>query len=296
MIDPKLPLGFTPEQFRRLQEMAGQAQVVIDRHKAMIAQFQPVLEKVHADLERFRGQTQQAVNLLLPRFEVFSQNMQRALEVLRPTLEAIGKQQKKAALVEGSGWLPHYTTPFSEILETETPEQVHERLSAFYRDRWDEVRPALTEAMEKIDVDAEAKATFAEALRAHERGDFRCAPRLLFPEIERVGREKLKLKQEFSGKVHLVEPAEGLPIGIVLRELGGGVKLLEKLIDQVYLKVRGNPNSAEILADTVPNRHAAIHGLAVYNTQQTSLNAIIIAEFTFLFIEVLQRYSEETPE
>jgi hypothetical protein len=50
MTEPKSPLGFTPEQFQRIQEMARQAQAVIDRQNTMIVQLQPVMERGSPDL------------------------------------------------------------------------------------------------------------------------------------------------------------------------------------------------------------------------------------------------------
>ncbi|HVU11776.1 MAG TPA: hypothetical protein VHD90_10870, partial [Phototrophicaceae bacterium] len=239
MTEPKSPLGFTPEQFQRMQEMARQAQAVIDRQNDMIVQLQPVMERFQADIARITAQTRQVANLLAPRFDAFSRTMRSLFEVLRPTFEAIGNERNKAGLVEGSGWLPHHTTPFAQMSDVGTPEQVREELSAFYRSNWDVVRAALTDAVSRIDVDVEAKETFEEALRAHERGDYRCAPRLLYPEIERVARQKLKLA-DFNSRRDLIDNANGLPLGFVLRELSGGLTLLEKLVDHLYARVDDN--------------------------------------------------------
>ena len=41
--------------------------------------------------------------------------------------------------------------------------------------------------------------------------------------------------------------------------------------------------------EPVPNRHAAVHGLAVYSSMQSSLNAIFMADFIFQAIGVLKR-------
>jgi hypothetical protein len=41
---------------------------------------------------------------------------------------------------------------------------------------------------------------------------------------------------------------------------------------------------AEVAADPVPNRHAALHGLVVYSTRQASMNALIMAEYAHLSI------------
>lgn len=49
-------------------------------------------------------------------------------------------------------------------------------------------------------------------------------------------------------------------------------------------------------ADTVPNRHAALHGIVSYNTQQTRLNAIIMADFIFHMVSQLKKYAAAIEE
>ena len=43
----------------------------------------------------------------------------------------------------------------------------------------------------------------------------------------------------------------------------------------------------------MPNRHAAIHGLVVYNSQKASMNALIIAEFVLLTVSAVRAQSIE---
>jgi hypothetical protein len=38
-------------------------------------------------------------------------------------------------------------------------------------------------------------------------------------------------------------------------------------------------NFVDISADAVPNRHAALHGYCVYDNAQSSLNALIMADY-----------------
>ncbi len=90
------------------------------------------------------------------------------------------------------GWVPNHTTPFDLVAECgDDDSRLQTSLLAYYTDNWPEVRARLELRMSSLDVDDEAKATFREALDAHEGGLYRCASRLLFPEFERVFRGAL---------------------------------------------------------------------------------------------------------
>ena len=59
-------------------------------------------------------------------------------------------------------------------------------LLTYYTDNWSEVRTQLETRMSSHEIDDEAKATFREALDAHEAGFYRSVSRVLFPEFERM--------------------------------------------------------------------------------------------------------------
>jgi hypothetical protein len=47
----------------------------------------------------------------------------------------------------------------------------------------------------------------------------------------------------------------------------------------------GAENLAKISGDSIPNRHAAIHGYVSYDSAQSSLNAIFITDYIFQVIQ-----------
>lgn len=217
------------------------------------------------------------------------------------------EEGRKAKLVDNTGWLPHHTTPFDSLDESASQDEAAQAVANYYRDKWDEVEQAFVDQLERYNVDDEAKTTLKEALAAHRQGLFRVAPRLLFPEIERVCSEEF-----FEGK-HLVQVTTPkgkktrLPITrlkevreMMLRLPAGHLKayayswqLFKKVESHLYEDVDETQESEvqRYRADPVPNRHAALHGIVSYNTQQTSLNAIVMADFIFHMVSQLKKYA-----
>lgn len=217
------------------------------------------------------------------------------------------EEGRKAKLVDNTGWLPHHTTPFDLLDEDGSQDEAAQAVANYYRDNWDEVEQAFTEQLERYHVDDEAKTTLREALAAHRQGLFRVGPRLLFPEIERVCSEEF-----FDGK-HMVPVTTPkgkkttLPITrlkevreMMLKLPAGHLKayayswqLFKKVESHLYEDVDETQESEvqRYRADPVPNRHAALHGIVSYNTQQTSLNAIIMADFIFHMVSQLKEYA-----
>ena len=138
-------------------------------------------------------------------------------------------------------------------------------------------------------VDDEANATFIEALDAHGLGLYRVAPRLLFPEIERLARAgrlgKIAILDDIRDKVERQE------IGLsALAPSGGGPVLaqFQRMTDHLYEKVLTPEKVADLANDPVPNRHAALHGLVCYRTMKNSLNALIMTELMYRIISLVK--------
>ena len=219
------------------------------------------------------------------------------------------KEGRKVALVEKSGWLPHHTTPF-DLLESEGMEQdqIADLIAEYYAKEWAAVEQAFLAKLAVYDVDDEAKETMIEALAAHRQGMFRIAPRLMFPEIERVCSDAF-----FDGKRTITVPTKNgkqsrLPITRLkevwemVREMPLGDlaayeyswQLFRKVEDHLYDEVGDDETAREkYRADPVPNRHGALHGIICYKTQQTSLNTIIMADFIFHLVSQLKKYAAE---
>ena len=241
-----------------------------------------------------------------------------------------------------AGWLPHYTTPFDQIAGCgKDTDAIRSRLLDYYKNNWKNVRSEIEARLLNYKIDAETKATFREALDAHEAGLYRCVCRVLFPEIERVLRTEL-----FNGKIGRIGYREFIETLVgenkptdakkksprtrvpEVRKSVVGKKSIEAFMheglydlaifghltkalrEKEKKKRRERPVSEsnqpifglftdvdteehrEILKkNPIPNRHAAIHGLVVYSSPQSSLNAIFIAEYIFRIVTAMSRSS-----
>ena len=241
------------------------------------------------------------------RLQPLAMKLQRLKEAAAPIVREFVKWNVSCEVLGRAGWLPHYTTPFDYIAECgEDIEAVQSRLLDYYKSNWQNVRSEIESRLPDYKIDAEAKATFREALDAHEAGFYRCVCRVLFPEIERVFRAELfnnKIKighrrinyKDFIKK--LVDDddsigdfiTEGLYDLSVFGHLTKAIRKedaseSDKLIFGLFSGVWSEEDRERLQQNPVPNRHAAIHGLVVYSSQQNSLNAIFIADYVFRII------------
>ena len=191
-------------------------------------------------------------------------------------------------------------------------------LLAYYTDNWPEVRARLESRVSSLDIDDEAKATFREALDAHEGGLYRCVSRLLFPEFERVFRGALfegragqiqyhEFVTKLTGDAANLELADFLTAGIqdmvLFKYLTEGVRNSHASGNHSGCAApKYEPGLAVGVDDTnlerakqspIPTRHAVAHGLVPYSSQQSSLNAIFIADYVF---SVVSRALRNKPE
>lgn len=212
----------------------------------------------------------------------------------------LARHARRAQVLDEAGWLPHHSMPFARMEECAGDvDAVHELLCLHYAKRWPDVCQDIEVRLAEYDIDDEAKATFVEAINAHEAGFYRSVCRVLMPEIERVSRAEL-----YEGKPRgisslplLRELAGQLPITAV--EPGGflALNLFRRLSAHLYEDVWDEDSRRRFAEDPVPNRHAAVHGLVVYSSMQSSLNAIFMADFIFQAISVLKRMaSDQTPD
>jgi hypothetical protein len=171
-------------------------------------------------------------------------------------------------------------------------------LDQHVRADWSDVRKRLCESAAAAGVDEEALATYDEALQAHEAGLYRSVVRLLFPEIERLAREKVyggDRREAPSGRrtkgtlnTGLKDFREAvwskLPAGVAANTKYG-ITLAHKMYEHLYKWVgESDENVAEFRDDPVPNRHASQHGYVVYSTHQNSMNMLAMADFMFHLI------------
>lgn len=232
-----------------------------------------------------------------------------AFKPLQDLFARLATKSAKAKLLENCGWLPHETMPLEGLEEAAGASgDVDKLVEAHYIDNWDAVEATLSASVGGYEIDDEAKATFSEALMAHRLGLHRVAPRLLFPEIERVvsvelhdGRHHVTTPNGRQGKSiaslnDLRETVEEIPAGDVLA-YSFAAELLKKLDAHFYERVDDSAEGvAKFAADPVPNRHAALHGIVSYNSLKSSLNALIMTDFIFHLVSRMKQYIDTAPE
>lgn len=209
-------------------------------------------------------------------------------ESVKEVLRQAGIEDECCKRIEKSGWIPHESSPWDLASdENLAPEQLKTAIEDYYITEWDRVAAILNSRVSSYSIDDEAKATFFESVHAHGQKLFRCAPRILFPEIERVsraeihnGRAKTPItsQKDLQSQIGEMTPAEMAPLGMA------GFRFYMKLTNHVYLqtdKLNDTESLNAVLIDPVPNRHVALHGLASYSTFQSSLNAIILTDYIF---------------
>lgn len=192
-----------------------------------------------------------------------------------PYLQAFRKWDRAVDALNAVGWLPYRSEPPLRFIEECGDDfgLLNKRISNYYRTRWREIRDDMTSRLADYHIDDEAKATFREALSAHEGGHYRCVCRVLFPEIERVirvGRDKTKILERLTGTRDLADLAFRERFGLIL---------FDRLVDHMYENVGDQPEKFD--RDPVPNRHAAMHGLVRYSTHQHSMNMLILTDYVF---------------
>ena len=107
------------------------------------------------------------------------------------------------------------------------------------------------------------------------------------PEIERVSRIELhgdNLREKITSQPHLRELAGQLSLNAVEPRGYYGLVLFKKLTDHLYNRIATEEDRNRCNQDPVPNRHAAVHGLVVYSSNQNSLNTIFMADYIFQII------------
>lgn len=235
------------------------------------------------------------LKLLLRATRVGFWRLSKWLEARRPLIEALVDTWSRYHTLDRSGWLPHHTTPFHLLdpLE-EDAEKTSGVIAEYYRREWPTIEAAFRSRIDGYDWDEETKATFYEALVAHRHGLYRAVPRTLFPDIERKVREAF-----FSGdlkprtSLEEVRHAVGkMGFSSLTRTGVFSLKLYDKFADHLYSHVRTHEQLATVANDPVPNRHATLHGLVVYSTEKSSLNALIMAEFAHESISALMQLAD----
>lgn len=235
---------------------------------------------------------------------------------LEPLAEAIvGEFSKydfaRTKLME-AGWVPHYTMPFDSLsAQDSSPDVLQKELLDHYTSEWGQIRSTIHSRVLCYAIDDDCKASFLEAICAHEIGLYRCVPRLLYPEIERLLRIEMNIDGHISPKCMaqmLTERGSNLtkvasiedfiPNGLFELEL---FDLITAVMDTkeslsasrpspgLYEQILGANSMGLASASPIPNRHAVVHGLVAYASAQSSLNMIFIADYYFQAISSIKK-------
>ena len=270
---------------RTLQESSGRTYVRDFERLAQAAT--PIATQVSAAVRQMEGSLGPVLERLnewsadaapiLEEFNRLAATVAEATERLQPALKQFHERKQTHDALDKVGWLPHPSVPYRLVEGCgDDPALLDRRIAGYYRTRWIEIRDEMTSSLAEYHIDDEARATSREALAAHEAGLCRCVCRLLFPEIERmigagrrVGSRKMLQKLTESGD----------PKDRELRELFDWV-MLERLRTHAYGQVdEGEQKRFE--RHSVPNRHAAMHGLVAYSTHKHSMNMLILTDYVF---------------
>ena len=257
---------------------------------------------------------------LAERMQTFAKNLKAIEEALAPTAEALVPIVLKAVrefsqleqyreVLGRAGWVPHYTTPFGYVTECDDDiEAIRSGLCDHYKNNWLKVRLEIESRLSSYNITSEAKATFREALDAHEAGLYRCVCRVLFPEIDQLFRTELfenkignmgskaMIKGLVAGESDLAQDkslGDFMPNGIYELILFEYLTKVLKEKDEIditepifglYTSFNTEETLERLKQDPVPNRNAAMHGLVAYSTPQNSLNMIFVADYIFQII------------
>lgn len=234
--------------------------------------------EVNTAAEQIRGQFTDAFGQM-PIFDPF-----------KGWFNEIVRGQRERQRMEKAGWLPHYTTPF-DVLDNIEDEEIDNFLASHYTEQWPEVKAAFIKRLDDYSIDEEAKATFKEALNAHEHGFYRTVPRTLFPEIERIARQEFhagSMEQVVTSQHKLIEIAGNL-FPHETESYGFFDLILYSALTNHLYEYCNAIQLPEISKNPVPNRHAAIHGHVSYSTMKNSINTLIIIDFIFQVIHAAKK-------
>ena len=183
---------------------------------------------------------------------------------------------------KATGWLPHLNVPFIELLSEAKgdSEQFADLVRAYYDEHEEEIIENIAERLAEYSVDEGDKEILQESISVHQSGFFRSACLGVLPLIEKVIREDwLRLPIGRSGRYQKIKDAIGdQPTRDFIIDGKHEWVIALYILKGLYESVDPS-NLQDVQLSSMPNRHAASHGLANYNTKKPSFNAIICADY-----------------
>ena len=239
---------------------------------------QPLMRRLSDVFEKWETTLQPFFQELEPAF----QGLATLAEAAAPYLQKFVRYHTIVDKFDATGWLPYHLAPV-DYVEHYEGDSIHleKTISEFYVTQWHHIRKDIESRLDTYHIDDEARETFREAFSAHENENYRCVCRVLFPEIERMIR--LNLFND-AGRIHTREMLGKLiderPLEDFVSQEAFGLVLFGRLAKHLYEQVADEERN-KFEQDFVPNRHAALHGLASYSTHKHSMNMIIMADYIF---------------
>ena len=190
---------------------------------------------------------------------------------------------------EEVGWFPHSTFPRHLWNWNGDETYSDEMILTHYRKNWSRVSHVIRNELASCDVDFDAKEAIRQALIAHENGLYQLVPPALFAAIE--GAVRVCLNDDRVGSIsvkdQLLKRVGRLPL-FVLPDGTLAIVGFAQLSHHLYENIYTDDVRERFLEASIPNRHAAIHGLVIYSSEKSSLNAIFVAMYVFQILTVLK--------
>ena len=239
---------------------------------------QPLMQRLSDVFEQWETTLQPFFQELEPVFQGFAS----LAEMAAPHVQKFVRYHKIVEKFDATGWLPYHLAPV-DYVENYEGDTIHlERiLSEYYVTQWPKIRKDIESRFGDYHIDDEARDSFREAFSAHEHENYRCVCRVLFPEIERMIRLNLfndvgRIQtSEMLGKLIGERPLEDF-----ISQEAFSLVLFGRLARHLYEQVNDEERN-KFEQNFVPNRHAAMHGLASYSTHKHSMNMIIMTDYIF---------------
>ena len=196
---------------------------------------------------------------------------------------------REKAQFEAAEWFPHSTFPRHLLNWNGHEAYSDEIVLSYYRENWSTVSQVIEKELSECHVDRDAKEAVRQALIAHENRLYQLVPPSLFAAIERAVRVCLYDDKvgSISVKDRLVNLVGRLPISVLPDGLLAFVGFTQ-LSHHLYENIHTDDVRERFLDASIPNRHAAIHGLVIYSSEKSSLNAIFAAMYVFRILTVLK--------
>lgn len=281
------------QEVKTLQRAAELRSAVQSMHQLGLAAAQ-LLEKIQSDYTRLAVATEGLAAQIREHQPTINRIAKIFSEYFNQWEPVFAKHQANREIL-ALGWLPH---PFQTELHNEVVEttDLDEHLSEFYENNLAAFEISLTKNLEKCGCDDILLSRISYCFRSYRDGNFGQIPCALFPEIERYARENLYTENPFSNITSLREvrdtisslPLPYLPAPVLER----GYHLFKVFDEHLYTPIKTTEQWKAAQKSDIPNRHAALHGLVVYDNAKSSINTFIIFEYAILSIHALASLEE----